>query len=347
MATFVPVIGSGFDSIADQQRGWQGYNANVDRANLDSFSRANDARNNYFLTVAQMQRDDNLRQQQQASQADAENFRRYQFGVNNDLDKAQQDIERQKIQASDAAKAYQDSRKQALADAKDNEIAADALAGNGHFNTKDELDKALPNSTPLVRAALWEKNTQARQQIGQQYDFTGGIAKKENLKTGLTDMATALPASKDAKPAYNDSYAQKSWLPDITTALPYGIGRYNPIGAAARWLGTTAPDTSWYDARKGAMTTEAANLGRELAPIEKQGLDQNGVVLDPATGRYKPAVTPAWIQPAQTQPQAQAQPQQRLSPSPANPAARKVGVAYITPNGSAMIWTGTGWRPAA
>lgn len=320
MATFQPVIGSGFDALAEQQRGWSGFNANVNRQNLDSFQRATEARNNYFQTVAEMQRADAQRQQQEQASAQADAVRQYQFNVDTQLEKGQQAIESQKIKAQTAAKDYTDARKQALADAKDSEIAADALASAGHFDTEKELNDALPNSTPLVKTALWEKNQQARQQLTQQYNFTGDIAKKENLKAGLTGMVAALPTSKEAAASYAtgaDKY--KTW--------PFY---------------TAPPDTSWYDARKAAMGGEAAKLGQELAPVEKQGLDQNGIVLDPATGQYKAASTPAWLQ---TQRPAGAS-ASSLPPAPPNPATRKVGVVYMAPNGTPVLWTGTGWKPA-
>lgn len=311
--SFVPVIsGSGFDGLAQQQAGWQGFNANVQRQNLDSFARANDARNNYFETVAQMQRADAQRQQASQDQADADAVKQYRFDVGTQLDKAQQDIERQKIAATSAAKDYTDARKQALADAKDNEAAADALASAGHFDTQEELNKALPNSTPLVKTALWDKNQQARQQLTQQYNFTGDLAKKENRKIGLTSLADSMTTP--PTPAY----------PIANTTWPFY---------------TTPPDTSWFNERKAAIQKSAGRDSATLLPIEKQGLDQNGIVLDTATGQYKPANTPAWI------PQAQAPVQNTPPQSPPNPAARKAGVVYITPNGSAMLWTGTGWKP--
>jgi len=284
--SFVPVIGSSFDNLAQQQAGWAGFNANVQWQNLDSFQRATDARNNYFQTVAEMRRADQQRQQAEQAAADADAVRQYQFNVNAKLDANQQDIERQKIAAQTAAKNYLDQRKQAVADAKDNEVAADALAGEGHFDTAQELDAALPNSTPMVKAALWAKNQQARQQLSQQYDFAGNLAKKENEKKILgTEVAkgdAAIPQT-----AAESGYA---W---------YNPAKYNPlrllgIGALARAAGgatVAAPDTSWFDALQKRQTS----LNTELAPVEKQGLDANGIVLDPQTGQWKPASTPSWL----------------------------------------------------
>jgi len=294
---FEPIISSSFDGLAQQRAGYANQNANVQRQNLNSFERANEERNNYFTTIAAMRRADAQRQADEQAQQQALNFRRYQFDVGAGLDREQQNIDRQRIGANNAFKAAEDNRKIALNDARDSEIAADALAAEGHFNSLDELNQALPNTNPIVKAAIWEKNRQAREQIGQQYNFTSNLAKDENQKSVLGNL-TETPPKYEAPPWYNQVENKVlRMLPRInplTAAYDYFSG--GKLADAVPFQLEPTPNTSWFD----ALQKRKSKLDTTLAPIEKQGLDQNGVILDSTTGRYKPTSTPPWLRSQET-----------------------------------------------
>ena len=53
--SFVPVIGSSFDSIAAQQAGWAGFNQRQDEANLARMQQAEQAQNQWFSRLAELQ----------------------------------------------------------------------------------------------------------------------------------------------------------------------------------------------------------------------------------------------------------------------------------------------------
>src|SRR5690348_14783346 len=96
--TFVPIIGSGFPDIANQQQFWTGFNNRVDESNLARAADAQRTRNNWLAQVARMQEEDANRQQQmqlQASELFRQNNRqnyedtesRRRFDINTDLTK--------------------------------------------------------------------------------------------------------------------------------------------------------------------------------------------------------------------------------------------------------------------
>jgi len=71
VADFVPLIGSGFDSLANQRLQWETFNRGVEEANLARASQAEDRQNNWLAQVAQMnqQREDqNIARQLSADQ---------------------------------------------------------------------------------------------------------------------------------------------------------------------------------------------------------------------------------------------------------------------------------------
>ena len=88
--TFVPIIGSGFDAVADQQFRWAQFNRAADESNLARAAAADQTRNAYLFHVAQMDREDaaraDLQAQREVTQAitnqtmarrDAENRRQF------------------------------------------------------------------------------------------------------------------------------------------------------------------------------------------------------------------------------------------------------------------------------
>jgi hypothetical protein len=59
---FIPLVGSGFDSLANQRAGLMAYNRAVEEGNINRFDAANQQRNNYLAQLAQVQRQDQARQ---------------------------------------------------------------------------------------------------------------------------------------------------------------------------------------------------------------------------------------------------------------------------------------------
>ena len=347
--TFVPVIGSGFDQIAGQQQYWAGLNNQVDRANLDSLSHANDERNSYFRDVAGMNREDNARAQNEAQQNAERQQQAYQFAEKNAQDQqssqAYLDLEKSKIAATLAenaanltSKQYDEQRQQALVDAANDANAVSGLALKGHFASRDEIAAALPKATKDQIDELWDTNETNRKQVEQQYQFTGDLAKQENLKGLLSSEISKTPKAVDDKgmstggPQQNPitpNYSGLSWWNHFNPARLIGAG------AVARWAGASPmfggsppPDTSWFDAlknRSAAMDTRLApyHTGPKGAPTIPAGL-----ILDPTTGQYRnispaPGGAPSWV------PQAAPMPAQISTPSPQIPPA---AVAYLKSN---------------
>lgn len=73
---FIPVIGGGFDQVAQQQSGWAGFNRGVEEANMGRLAAAEQSRNNWLSENAR------LRQQQSDREAAAqEHTQNTQLGV--------------------------------------------------------------------------------------------------------------------------------------------------------------------------------------------------------------------------------------------------------------------------
>jgi hypothetical protein len=319
----MPVIGSGFDADAAQQAGWAGYSNQVDRANLDSYARAADQRNAYFRDVAGMNREDSARAQNEADQNAERQQQAYQFAEKNAQDQqssqAYLDLEKSKIAATLAenaanltSKQYDEQRQQALVDAANDANAVSGLALKGHFASRDEIAAALPKATKDQIDELWDTNETNRKQVEQQYQFTGDLAKQENLKGLLSSEISKTPKAVDDKgmstvgPQQNPitpNYSGLSWWNHFNPARLIGAG------AVARWAGASPmfggsppPDTSWFDALKAKSAAMDARLapydtGPKGAPTIPAGL-----ILDPTTGQYRnvspaPGGAPSWVPP--------------------------------------------------
>ena len=287
---FQSVIGSGFDADAAQQSGWSGFNNNVDRANLDSYARAVDQQNNYFRDVAGMNREDAQRQQQRNDQAQREAQDRYQFAQKS---AGEDDLEKMKIAATLTGKAYEEQRAQSIADATNDFAAVQELAAKGHFASRDEIAAVLPKADKVQVDSIWSTNEENRKQVGQQYQFSGDLAKQENLKNLFSKEVAAGDASKPVPPT-NEWWNPAQWL---------GVGAMaRAAGSSTMFGGAPTPDTSWFDALKNksaAMNTRLApyDTGPKGAPVVPPGL-----ILDPRTGQYRniapsPSGAPAWIPP--------------------------------------------------
>jgi len=111
---FVPIIGSGFDSLAGQTQYWSGFNKSADESNMRRAALAEQAANNWFTQRAQMQQHEAARsdaiqmaraEEERRAAADrinlglglkseAENTRRFglEFGLKQRQVKAQEDL---------------------------------------------------------------------------------------------------------------------------------------------------------------------------------------------------------------------------------------------------------------
>lgn len=69
--SWVPIIGSGFDSIANQRHGWATFNAGIEQANMARAAAAEEARNQYRFQLAKLAQEAEIRDaamKQQAAQ---------------------------------------------------------------------------------------------------------------------------------------------------------------------------------------------------------------------------------------------------------------------------------------
>lgn len=83
----IPLIGSGFDALANQRLAWEGFNRGVEEGNIQRAMMADQARNNYFQNLASIQEREATRQAaaQEAAERTALNER--QFNVRAQLER--------------------------------------------------------------------------------------------------------------------------------------------------------------------------------------------------------------------------------------------------------------------
>lgn len=104
--SFVPIIGSGFGDIAQQQQFWANFNRGVEDTNFSRAAEAQRNRNNWLAQVAKIQQEDQDRQSQltlagaaAAREANRQQYEdtesRRRFDINTDLTKGQQALEKQ------------------------------------------------------------------------------------------------------------------------------------------------------------------------------------------------------------------------------------------------------------
>lgn len=131
---FMPVIGDSFGDVMRQQAGWAGFNSRMDEANISRANAAEQTRNSYLQTVAQMQQAENVRQAAlQQRESEGPRADRWQYA---------QEAERQKERAQDIV-TRKNERADDLKFAREQLAAQEkAQAGKQKFSEM-QLEKAI------------------------------------------------------------------------------------------------------------------------------------------------------------------------------------------------------------
>lgn len=179
----VPIIGSGFDSVANQISGWANFNKSVEEGNLARQTAAEQSRNNYFAQVADQARRDAEADHTDSLQQQAAQRHAYEFGVNrtdalkNEADRAalqQQQLGLSKEQLG--LKREEIERTNSAMDNAGNFLAPDINKTAKELqDAKDEYEKAQRAHTTAMSAAM---------------GGPGGNLIKYNKQTKLFDPAT-------------------------------------------------------------------------------------------------------------------------------------------------------------
>lgn len=104
VSDFVPLVGSGFDALANQRMGWEQFNANIENQNLARAERAQQQQDNWLAQVAAMNEQRDQQNFDRQLQADA-------YGRQLNLQN-QQEATRQRERAEDTSRAAKQFQQQ-------------------------------------------------------------------------------------------------------------------------------------------------------------------------------------------------------------------------------------------
>lgn len=223
--SFVPIIGSGFGDIAQQQQFWAGMNNRVDEANLGRAAEAQHTRNNWLAQVARMQQDEQDRQTQlglssmaldreskRQNYEDTESRRR--FDINTDLTKGQQALEKKHwdFNQNERNKAERKSLDLAENFGKAKSSEADELgskldeATQAYNNSKADLDKSIARIQGKYPGVRWDNRQKlfVGSGFGPPLDPQKLQAANEEFANDKSDADRAAIDYSTAREAYNN-----------------------------------------------------------------------------------------------------------------------------------------------
>jgi len=233
---FLPLIGSGFDSLAGQQAHWAGFNESVDEGNLARLAAAQTQRNNWLSQVNAAQRQDVARQDAaeqsrigllQAAAQQAESARRFDIGTG---------LSREQLAAENKRWTFSRDQKN-----EDERKLLDSIAAAGE------------NMAPRARKAAQDWQDAAKEYQDAQ----------TALASVVNESARGLPAD-----GYRWDKTIGGWAPKTpaikggTAATPEQIQAANEKIAEAR--GNAAASKSAHDAAREALIA----LRRDAAPYQ-------------------------------------------------------------------------------
>jgi len=197
MPPFVPIIGSSFDNIGQQQFNWQARNDRVDEGNLARAAQAQEAQNNWLARLRQSQEQDVQRQAELDARAQEVALRRGDIARSAVEDARRFDINTQLTKDDQAVKAKQfqwtaDERNKAERKAIDE-------AANWADAKKEEVDTAAKNKEQSFADAQAAQVAHDTQRTKLESDNAGKIIwdAKTNEFVGRPDIDPVQKASND------------------------------------------------------------------------------------------------------------------------------------------------------
>lgn len=288
---FVPIIGSGFPDIAQQQQFWAGFNNRVDESNLARAAEAQRTRNAWLASVARMQQEDEDRRTQMQLSQDAiqrqENRQQYEdtesrrrFDIGTELTKGQQSLEKQHWDFNQNERNKAERKALDLAENFGNAKASEADdlgkklddATKAYNDSKAALDRSIATIQGRYPGIRWDNK--------QKMFVSGGFGQKpvdaEKLQAANEDFADAKAEAdraaiefSTAREAYNnlekEAYGygltiqkrgSKRVLYSPAHNRSFGGGDSNPVASA-----TSSP----FEAEFGASTAGADAMRNPFA----------------------------------------------------------------------------------
>ena len=307
MDSWVPLAGSGIDSIAQQRQGYMGMNQSTELANMAAAQRAAEERNAYIYNQQQLQAAAQQRAQQLAADNAARQQSAYQFqanlAANEQGSAADIALKQRQLDAGIAAdKAANDAARYAARLAK-----ASQEAQAGTFDPVNYTDLKPEDLAYLNRITAPQRKVQQQTAAN-----AGDLAGKLNQHAAYDKTLSKGAPSNDQ---YSGSY--------FTGLIPAGIGTAGvglmaagagvagapvtvptaiaaPITApVARWAGrmsVAAPDTSWFSALQSKQNAVDQSLRAAGITFTPDGavqlpkgttLEDYGLTYDTKSGQYK------------------------------------------------------------
>lgn len=306
----VPIIGSGFGDVGNQIQSWAGFNRSVDEANLARESNAETQRRNYFLSMAQQQREQEDRDLQLALSErnrsqdlgfrETEARRRdYEFGKTLELEKSKVDATRgAALDRSDAAfgKINQAAR---IAELK---LAGQNATDTGMYDDAAHVKRLHPNLTTEDAEQISQLSQQSRHEIAADWQQDKQFADLLNKRKSVDAEIKKTIATK----------GQMHW-----------------------WNGTTDINQKITDLR-----SELSKLDNTIGSINASDKKRVGRLTAGDDGLYAPPPMPAWGASVGQQAPAASAPRYSFGQSPAGAAAPVATVAQpmVTgTNGPALL----------